>query len=154
MRISFNPTTDIDSYYWYNTRTWQMYFIHTRYSIELSIRLNSSSNQHESMLSSSHKEWNVIIYKHQRFNTRSHSFVLSSFFLFLHLTINFPPAGTTAGRLELKHTGQQKIHICGLIQPFHCESWLLDKCCSVDSFLSPFCHYCWCVTGGLLWLWQ
>ncbi len=38
----FNPSTDIDSYYWYDTRTRQKCFIRTGYSFQPSIRLNSS----------------------------------------------------------------------------------------------------------------
>ncbi len=38
----FNPSTDIDSYYSYDTRTRQKCFIRTGYSFQPSIRLNSS----------------------------------------------------------------------------------------------------------------
>ncbi len=38
----FNPSTDIDSYYSYDTRTRQKCFIRTGYSFQLSIRLNST----------------------------------------------------------------------------------------------------------------
>ncbi len=40
----FNPSTDIDSYYSYDTRTRQKCFIRTGYSFQPSIRLNSSSD--------------------------------------------------------------------------------------------------------------
>ncbi len=39
----FNPSTDIDSYYSYDTRTRQKCFIRTGYSFQPSIRLNSSN---------------------------------------------------------------------------------------------------------------
>ncbi len=39
----FNPSTDIDSYYSYDTRTRQKCFIRTGYSFQPSIRLNSNS---------------------------------------------------------------------------------------------------------------
>ncbi len=39
----FNPSTDIDSYYSYDTHTRQKCFIRTGYSFQPSIRLNSSS---------------------------------------------------------------------------------------------------------------
>ncbi len=39
----FNPSTDIDSYYSYDTRTRQKCFIRTGYSFQPSIRLNSST---------------------------------------------------------------------------------------------------------------
>ncbi len=38
----FNPSTDIDSYYSYDTRTQQKCFIRTGYSFQPSIRLNSN----------------------------------------------------------------------------------------------------------------
>ncbi len=38
-----NPSTDIDSYYSYDTRTRQKWFIRTGYSFQPSIRLNSTS---------------------------------------------------------------------------------------------------------------
>ncbi len=41
----FNPSTDIDSYYSYDTRTRQKCFIRTGYSFQPSIRLNSTTNQ-------------------------------------------------------------------------------------------------------------
>ncbi len=40
----FNPSTDIDSYYSYDTRTRQKCFIRTGYSFQPSIRLNSTDN--------------------------------------------------------------------------------------------------------------
>ncbi len=40
--LLFNPSTDIDSYYSYDTRTRQKCFIRTGYSFQPSIRLNSS----------------------------------------------------------------------------------------------------------------
>ncbi len=39
----FNPSTDIDSYYSYDTRTRQKCFIRTGYSFQPSIRLNSTN---------------------------------------------------------------------------------------------------------------
>ncbi len=39
----FNPSTDIDSYYSYDTRTRQKCFIRTGYSFQPSIRLNSNT---------------------------------------------------------------------------------------------------------------
>ncbi len=41
----FNPSTDIDSYYSYDTRTRQKCFIRTGYSFQPSIRLNSNVDQ-------------------------------------------------------------------------------------------------------------
>ncbi len=41
----FNPSTDIDSYYSYDTHTRQKCFIRTGYSFQPSIRLNSSINK-------------------------------------------------------------------------------------------------------------
>ncbi len=41
-KFLFNPSTDIDSYYSYDTRTRQKCFIRTGYSFQPSIRLNSS----------------------------------------------------------------------------------------------------------------
>ncbi len=49
----FNPSTDIDSYYSYDTRTRQKCFIRTGYSFQPSIRLNSShynADQTEKMI--------------------------------------------------------------------------------------------------------
>ncbi len=40
----FNPSTDIDSYYSYDTRTRQKCFIRTGYSFQPSIRVNSTSH--------------------------------------------------------------------------------------------------------------
>ncbi len=42
----FNPSTDIDSDYSYDTRTRQKCFIRTGYSFQPSIRLNSSTSSH------------------------------------------------------------------------------------------------------------
>ncbi len=42
----FNPSTDIDSYYSYDTRTLQKCFIRTGYSFQPSIRLNSNKYTH------------------------------------------------------------------------------------------------------------
>ncbi len=50
----FNPSTDIDSYYSYDTRTRQKCFIRTGYSFQPSIRLNSnidSSSNHQAQSS-------------------------------------------------------------------------------------------------------
>ncbi len=44
----FNPSTDIDSYYSYDTRTRQKCFIRTGYSFQPSIRLNSNIDSYYS----------------------------------------------------------------------------------------------------------
>ncbi len=48
----FNPSTDIDSYYSYDTRTRQKCFIRTGYSFQPSIRLNSNRNYLHSEIAS------------------------------------------------------------------------------------------------------
>ncbi len=50
IRILFNPSTDIDSYYSYDTRTRQKCFIRTGYSFQPSIRLNSIINPQYTVL--------------------------------------------------------------------------------------------------------
>ncbi len=45
----FNPSTDIDSYYSYDTRTRQKCFIRTGYSFQPSIRLNSNGHSKETV---------------------------------------------------------------------------------------------------------